>query len=208
MVLDRDLVPQAAAVPMRAGRVCLISSRGGKRWVVPKGRLERGRGPEVIALQEAWEEAGLLGILLPKPLGTYRYEKDDLVHRVTVYQMDVVAEMDDWPEVCAGGGGGSASSARWSTSGTGGSAGSSGVSRSATTRRSWHRPGRRDSPAELGRTVRSVALNSLYRARPAGPARAGEGSRRPSAGRRGSGRRPSAGRRGSGRRPAGRSVRS
>ena len=55
MVLDRDLVPQAAAVPMRAGRVCLISSRGGKRWVVPKGRLERGRGPEVIALQEAWE---------------------------------------------------------------------------------------------------------------------------------------------------------
>lgn len=99
MVLDRDLVPQAAAIPMRAGRVCLISSRGGKRWVVPKGRLERGRGPEVIALQEAWEEAGLLGILLPKPLGTYRYEKDDLVHRVTVYQMDVVAEMDDWPEV-------------------------------------------------------------------------------------------------------------
>ena len=56
-----DVVRQAAAVPVEAGRICMVTSRSGKRWVVPKGRLEPGKSAGEIALQEAWEEAGLAG---------------------------------------------------------------------------------------------------------------------------------------------------
>jgi 8-oxo-dGTP pyrophosphatase MutT (NUDIX family) len=51
-----------------------------------------------IALQEAWEEAGLLGTLRGEPVGTYYYEKLARQHIVLVYLMLVTKEMDDWPE--------------------------------------------------------------------------------------------------------------
>jgi 8-oxo-dGTP pyrophosphatase MutT (NUDIX family) len=91
-------IPQAAAVPLRAGRVCVVTSRSGKRWVVPKGCLEPGKTAEEIALQEAWEEAGLLGVLAPVPLGTYDYEKYGRTYCVTVFLMHVHGEGDRWPE--------------------------------------------------------------------------------------------------------------
>ena len=91
-------LPQAAAIPLRAGRVCLVTSRRGRRLVVPKGRMERGRTPKQIALQEAWEEAGLIGVLKPRPIGRYRYEKARSQFEVLVYIMDVTEVEGDWPE--------------------------------------------------------------------------------------------------------------
>ena len=69
-----DWLPQAAAVPVRTGKVCLVTSSSGRRWVVPKGMMEPGKTASEIALQEAWEEAGLVGVLQPEPLGSYLYE--------------------------------------------------------------------------------------------------------------------------------------
>jgi 8-oxo-dGTP pyrophosphatase MutT (NUDIX family) len=89
---------QAAAIPVRSGRVCLVLSSGGKRWVVPKGRIEQGQTAGETALQEAWEEAGLVGSLLPQPVGSYRYRKCGIVHHVTVFLMNVTEVTDDWPE--------------------------------------------------------------------------------------------------------------
>jgi 8-oxo-dGTP pyrophosphatase MutT (NUDIX family) len=66
-----SFVPQAAAIPVHAGRICMVISRGGKGLVVPKGRLEVGRTAKQMALQEAWEEAGLIGIVHHKPFGCY-----------------------------------------------------------------------------------------------------------------------------------------
>ena len=60
---------------MRAGQVCLVTSSSGKRWVVPKGCMEPGKTAGELALQEAWEEAGLVGVLQPEPVGSYLYEK-------------------------------------------------------------------------------------------------------------------------------------
>jgi 8-oxo-dGTP pyrophosphatase MutT (NUDIX family) len=98
MALMQTLRPQASAIPVRAGRVCLITSRGGNRLVVPKGCLEHGRTAEQIALQEAWEEAGLIGLLHARPIGSYRYEKAGKRFEVVMFLMDVTTVVKEWPE--------------------------------------------------------------------------------------------------------------
>lgn len=89
---------QAAAIPHKDNKICLITSSSGKRWVIPKGRLEPGKTIGEIALQEAWEEAGLVGILHPHPVGSYLYEKCGDTYHVTVLLMEVTAIAEDWPE--------------------------------------------------------------------------------------------------------------
>src|SRR5262245_17445465 len=64
-------VRQAAAIPIRAGQVCMVLSSNGRRWVVPKGCIEPGQTAGETALREAWEEAGLVGALRPEPVGSY-----------------------------------------------------------------------------------------------------------------------------------------
>ena len=91
-------IQQAAAIPIRNGRVCLVTSRRGKRWVIPKGCLESGKTAGQIALQEAWEEAGLLGVLQRQPIGSYMYEKLGNTYHVTVFLMDVTESKPEWPE--------------------------------------------------------------------------------------------------------------
>jgi len=97
-----DLLPgcirQAAVIPVRGGRVCLVLSSSGKRWVVPKGCIEQGQAPGETALQEAWEEAGLTGVLWRKPAGSYVYKKNGRPHHVTVFVMHVTGAGDVWPE--------------------------------------------------------------------------------------------------------------
>ena len=93
-----DVIRQAAAIPLHEGRLCLISSRGGKRWIIPKGCLEPGKTAGEIALQEAWEEAGLAGILQAEPAGSYVYEKAGFTCHVTVFVMEVTEVMQEWPE--------------------------------------------------------------------------------------------------------------
>jgi 8-oxo-dGTP pyrophosphatase MutT (NUDIX family) len=98
MPIATDLIRQAAAIPIRDGQVCVVNSRSGKRWVIPKGCLEAGKSAGEIALQEAWEEAGLVGFLQPDPVGTYLYEKSGTTCHVTVFILRVTDLADDWPE--------------------------------------------------------------------------------------------------------------
>ncbi len=98
MPTPAGLLPQAAAIPIRNGQVCLVSSRSGKRWVIPKGCLEPGKTAGEIALQEAWEEAGLTGTLSPEPVGSYIYEKAGLTCHVLVFILHVIQTLDDFPE--------------------------------------------------------------------------------------------------------------
>jgi 8-oxo-dGTP pyrophosphatase MutT (NUDIX family) len=91
-------VPQAAVIPVRGERLCLVTSRSGKRWVVPKGCQEPGTTAGEIALLEAWEEAGLTGVLERKPLGRYSYRKLHNTYHVTVFLMQVLKSADIWPE--------------------------------------------------------------------------------------------------------------
>jgi 8-oxo-dGTP pyrophosphatase MutT (NUDIX family) len=89
---------QAAAIPFQSGKVCLVTSSSGKRWVVPKGLMEPGKTAGEIALQEAWEEAGLVGLLHQEPVGSYLYSKYGNSYHVTVFLMQVAQAAEEWPE--------------------------------------------------------------------------------------------------------------
>ena len=98
MTIASGTLQQAAAIPIHLGQVCVVSSRGGKRWVVPKGCLETGKTASEIALQEAWEEAGLVGLLQPDPVGSYLYDKAGLTCHVLVFLLHVTQVCEHWPE--------------------------------------------------------------------------------------------------------------
>jgi 8-oxo-dGTP pyrophosphatase MutT (NUDIX family) len=91
-------VRQAAVIPMREDRVCLVTSSSGKRWVVPKGQIDPGHTAGEAGLVEAWEEAGLVGALDAEPLGSYAYEKLGRELHVLVFRMIVTEVRDAWPE--------------------------------------------------------------------------------------------------------------
>jgi len=98
MANHEPYVRQAAALPLRNGRVCLVTSSNGKRWVIPKGLIEPGQTAGETALQEAWEEAGLTGALRPEPIGSFLYEKWCGICHVTVFAMQVTDVAQNWPE--------------------------------------------------------------------------------------------------------------
>jgi 8-oxo-dGTP pyrophosphatase MutT (NUDIX family) len=98
MVLSADFIRQAAAIPVKGGQVCLVTSSNGKRWVIPKGLIDPGHTAAESALQEAWEEAGLVGVLQPEPVGSYLYEKYGGTCHVTVFVMQVTQVAAEWPE--------------------------------------------------------------------------------------------------------------
>jgi len=93
---------QSAVIPYRRTADCLevllITSRKGKRWIVPKGVVEPHLTPPQSAAQEALEEAGIRGDVDAQPLGSYRYEKWGGVCAVEVFPMVVTEELDAWPE--------------------------------------------------------------------------------------------------------------
>jgi 8-oxo-dGTP pyrophosphatase MutT (NUDIX family) len=95
---NSSFVRQAAVIPLRSRQVCLLLSRSGKRWVIPKGRIEAGQTAGETALMEAWEEAGLSGVLRRQPVGSYHYEKCGRTFHVLVFLMEVTSVADNWPE--------------------------------------------------------------------------------------------------------------
>jgi len=99
---------QYAAIPIRLDRkgrakVLLLTSRGTRRWVIPKGWAIRKLSPAETAAREAYEEAGIKGRMLHRaPIGRYRYRKGDKAKlgRITVqvYLMWVKRQLSEWPE--------------------------------------------------------------------------------------------------------------
>jgi 8-oxo-dGTP pyrophosphatase MutT (NUDIX family) len=83
--------------------VMLVTSRGTGRWIIPKGRPEKGVAPHKLAQREAWEEAGLIGRIQRKPIGRFIHPKrradGSTVHcEIEVFRLDVEEELSDWPE--------------------------------------------------------------------------------------------------------------
>lgn len=95
-------IPQASAIPFRrrgeALEFCLITTASGNRWGFPKGIIEGDDSPAATALNEAREEAGLVGRIVGDPLGTYRYQKWGADLDVVVFLMEVETWDDDWQE--------------------------------------------------------------------------------------------------------------
>lgn len=99
---------QYAALPYRrtkagAIEIMLVTSRETRRWIIPKGWPIEGVAPHNLAALEAMEEAGLLGKIGSKPIGTYRYDKkrsDGSIVNCTVdtFALEVEQQMPAWPE--------------------------------------------------------------------------------------------------------------
>jgi len=96
------LFHQSAVIPYRMVdgilQIALVTSSGGKRWVLPKGVIDPGETAASSAEREAMEEAGLIGTLSRHPIGQYTYEKWGGTCRVEVYLMAVTEVCRTWPE--------------------------------------------------------------------------------------------------------------
>jgi len=103
----RKTQQQCAALPMsQAGGellVLLVTSRGNGRWVIPKGWAEPELPRHALAAREAFEEAGVLGTAMERPLGAYTYRKRmpdgrRVTCQVTVFALYVSGFANTWPE--------------------------------------------------------------------------------------------------------------
>ncbi|HEX8527656.1 NUDIX domain-containing protein, partial [Allosphingosinicella sp.] len=102
MLTQYGVLPVREA-PGNALEVLLITSRDTRRWVVPRGNPLPGKTPVESAAQEAFEEAGITGVVEPEEIGRYSYAKRkrygaDVPAQVHLFRMEVQAESDDWPE--------------------------------------------------------------------------------------------------------------
>lgn len=97
---------QYGAIPYRMAddglRVLLVTSRETRRWVIPRGNPMRGRKPHKAAAIEAFEEAGVVGRIRSKALGSFLYDKVRANGvrscSVKVFPLKVREVHQDWPE--------------------------------------------------------------------------------------------------------------
>jgi len=102
-----SMMRQVAALPIRhleGGdlEMLIVTSRDTGRWVIPKGWPIAGKEDSAAAATEAFQEAGVTGIVSSKPIGSYRYFKRmaDGAHLVdvSVYLLAVTKEKKRWRE--------------------------------------------------------------------------------------------------------------
>ncbi len=80
----------------------LITSRRTGRWIFPKGGIEDGLDPWESAKREAYDEAGIEGVVETISVGSYRTWKTRGVRRfaieVDMYPFRVERQIDNWRE--------------------------------------------------------------------------------------------------------------
>ena len=106
---DQKAKIQFGALPWRRDErgdveILVISSRETRRWVIPKGWPIKGLAPNMTAMREAYEEAGIEGYPSMNPIGSFAYDKRrksgrDAAVIVDVYSLQVTTEHEVWPEV-------------------------------------------------------------------------------------------------------------
>ena len=97
---------QFAALPFRLDkselRVMLVTTRRKRRWSVPKGSPMRNKEPHLTAEIEAYEEAGLVGVIATRALGSFKHRKRKgdrkRTMNVDVFPMKVHGRERWWPE--------------------------------------------------------------------------------------------------------------
>ena len=100
---------QYAALPYRLSgksrtEVMLVTSRETRRWIIPKGWPQKGKAPHDSAAREAFEEAGVVGAVGKRAVGSFPYQKRLKNGGVTVCEVHVVfplrvrRQSKEWPE--------------------------------------------------------------------------------------------------------------
>lgn len=107
LMVSRPAPLQYGALCFRRGaeglEVLLITSRGTGRWILPKGWAIKNLSDSGTAAREAFEEAGVVGQVRSKSIGTYRVRK--WIHgglpvycTVQLYPLEVEQLRDKYPE--------------------------------------------------------------------------------------------------------------
>jgi 8-oxo-dGTP pyrophosphatase MutT (NUDIX family) len=83
--------------------IMLVTSRETQRWIIPKGCPQKGKAPYHSAAREAFEEAGVVGAVGRRPVGSFPYEKrlkngGLVVCEVHVFPLRVTRQSKQWPE--------------------------------------------------------------------------------------------------------------
>jgi len=104
----QDVLQQAGVIPYSVVDddifVLLVTSRDTGRWLIPKGYVEEGYTPAAAAAKEAYEEAGIKGVMdSDVPLGFFTYFKrlkcgTDTPASVEVFLLRVEKQCKKWPE--------------------------------------------------------------------------------------------------------------
>jgi 8-oxo-dGTP pyrophosphatase MutT (NUDIX family) len=98
---------QYGALPYREIKsgveVLLVTSRETRRWIIPKGWPQSGVPPHRAAAKEAFEEAGVVGKVSKKTVGSYWYDKiiesgATMRCKVRVFPLRVTRQFKKWPE--------------------------------------------------------------------------------------------------------------
>ena len=95
----KGVFKQSAVIPVLDNRLVLITSRKSVRWIIPKGYVEKGLSPADSAAKEAFEEAGLIGVVHHRLAGEYRYRKFGKSFSVQVYPLFIETMLDEWDEM-------------------------------------------------------------------------------------------------------------
>lgn len=109
LMLRRPMRQQYAALCYRHRKktgeleVLLLTSRDTGRWVIPKGWPMEGKKAHAVALQEAFEEAGVRGNVEKEAFGFFDYEKKlrngvKVMCRVQVHLLEVLDLVKNFPE--------------------------------------------------------------------------------------------------------------
>lgn len=99
---------QSAAIAYRLNAanqllLLLVTSRGKGHWVLPKGTVS-GMLPHASAAREAFEEAGVMGVISDTAFATYHLRKtvgygSAIEIAVQAFPMRVTMELPSWPEM-------------------------------------------------------------------------------------------------------------
>src|SRR5687767_9409191 len=105
---DYRIYTQYAALPFRrrsdgVTEVLLVTSKTSRRWIIPKGWPIRGAKPHGTARREALEEAGLVGRVAKRCLGSFHYRKRlrqgrAVTCEVHVFPLNVERQRRTWRE--------------------------------------------------------------------------------------------------------------
>lgn len=96
---------RSAAIPIVREKgnikVVLITTKPKSKgnWIFPKGQIELGMTAHDSAAKEAFEEAGVKGIISQTPFDEYNHKKWGGKMRVKVYILEVSKVYDQWPEM-------------------------------------------------------------------------------------------------------------
>jgi 8-oxo-dGTP pyrophosphatase MutT (NUDIX family) len=83
--------------------ILLVTSRGSRRWIPPKGWTMEGLSPQEAAAQEALEEAGVKGEVYDVSLGCYDYvnfpnESRAAPNEAYIFPLRVKKKLSDFKE--------------------------------------------------------------------------------------------------------------